>query len=165
MRDPVGRILTDDLQIHLLQLTNLRFTRENLASAPAVHRWAFFLLNAGTLEQDDLRKLFPEPAFVEAMEVLDVINKTPEQRDEYISRLKSQLDEAARLEYAHEEGFRAGELKGELRGELRGELIGRIVVYQELLSLAQPDRDELSTYDIARLTALADQLQHQLRSR
>ena len=47
MREKSGLTLTDDLQIHLLQLTNLRVTRENLATASAVERWAFFFRFAG----------------------------------------------------------------------------------------------------------------------
>jgi predicted transposase/invertase (TIGR01784 family) len=173
MRDASGRVLTDDLQIHLLQLTNLQVTRENLARATAAERWAFFLLNAGTMEPDELRELFPEPEFVEAMGVLEVIKKTPEQRDEYISRMKFQLDEAARLQYAREEGEKSGEERGEERGRREGrqegrqegELIGRIVVYQELLGLTQPTRGELSEYEASQLIELANDLQLHLRTR
>ncbi len=103
LRDAAGRILTDDLQIHVLQLTNIGIAREHLPTASPVERRAFFLLNAEKIPPDELRELFPEPEFVEATGVLEVINQTPEKRDKYISRLKYQLDEAARIEYTREE--------------------------------------------------------------
>jgi hypothetical protein len=57
-----------------------------------------------TITQAEIVKLFPKPEFVEAAGVLEMINKTPERLREYHSRLKLQLDETARLEYARDEG-------------------------------------------------------------
>ncbi len=177
MRDPEGKLLTDDLQIHVLQLTNLTVTRENLSTATPVERWAYFFKNAGSMSPDELRALFPEPEFVEATGVLEVINQTPEQRDEYISRLKYQLDETARLDCTREEAFKEGENKGILIGEQRGELkgreegrqegalIGRIETLQELLGIVEPTRGELSGCEMTQLTELAERLRLQLRSR
>ena len=110
-----------------------------------------------------------------------MINKTPEQLHEYRSRLKLQLDEAARLEYARDEGLQKGlqkgleegEAKGHQKGlregleegEKKGELIGRITILHEILSISQPSREELSTFDPSQLAALAKQLQQQLSRR
>jgi hypothetical protein len=154
-------LVTDDLQIHLLQLTYLRVTRENLMTATPIERWAFFLLNAEQLSEAELRDLFPEPEFAEAIGVLKVINETPEKMHEYNSRLKLQLDEAARMDYAMEKGLE----KGREEGEKKGELIGRIMILQELLGVTDPTRDELSRYELSRLTELAEQRRLQLRTR
>lgn len=102
-----------------------------------------------------------------------MISKSPEQQMHYDARLKFQLDEAARLEFARDEGIREGEAKGrdegfregEAKGVQRGVILGRIVLLQELLGLSQPASDELSSYDEGRLSEIADQLQSQLRNR
>jgi predicted transposase/invertase (TIGR01784 family) len=173
LRDEAGKVFSDDLQIHTLELTKLNVTRENLASATPAERWAYFLRYAETMTEAEIVELFPEPEFVEAAGVLEVINKTPEQLHEYRSRLKLQLDEAARLEYARDEGRQEGEAKGRQEGEAKGrqegeqkgELIGRITMLQEILSISQPSREELSACDLTQLTALAKQLQQQLSRR
>ena len=47
LRDVLSsQLLTDDLQIHLLQLNHLQVTAENVYHATAAERWAFFLQNA-----------------------------------------------------------------------------------------------------------------------
>ena len=55
--------------------------------------------------------------------------------------------------------------QGRYEGEQRGELLGRIVTLQELLSIATPTREELSSYDLTQLTTACELLQKQLRDR
>ena len=71
--------LTDDLQIHLLQLNHLQVTAENVYDAPPAERWAYFLQNADKLTPAEIRRLFPDQEFSEAAGVLEMISKTPEQ--------------------------------------------------------------------------------------
>ena len=181
MRDESGKPLTDALQIHLLQLTYLTVTRENLATASPIERWAFFLLNAETMSEEELRARFHEPEFVEAIGVLKVIHETPEKMHEYNARLKLKLDETARMDYAvdkalqdgldqgiligEDKGRKEGRQEGILVGEKKGELIGRIAILEELLGMSEPTREELSNFEIPQLTELADQLRLQLRTR
>jgi predicted transposase/invertase (TIGR01784 family) len=169
LRDEAGNVFSDDLQIHTLELTKLNVTRENLVNATPAERWAYFLRYAETMTEAEIRELFPEPEFVEAAGVLEMINKTPEQLHEYRSRLKLQLDETARLEYARDEGRQEGEAtglqKGRQEGRQEGEILGRIAILQELLGFSQPTREELSGYDLSQLMALAKQLQQQLSHR
>ena len=56
-------------------------------------------------------------------------------------------------------------IEGETKGRMEGELIGRIESFQEILGIAEPTHDELSGFDIQKLTALCDQLRSQIRSR
>ena len=49
LRDEHGNVLTDDLQVHLLELTKLTVTRENLHGATREEQWAYFLSNAEPL--------------------------------------------------------------------------------------------------------------------
>lgn len=165
LRDATGQVLTDDLQVHLLELTKLRVTRENLAKATPAERWAFFLRDAEHLTQDEIRDLFPEPEFAEAAGVLEMINQSPDQLHEYSARLKLRLDEAARLDYARHEGRQEGRQEGEAKGRQEGKLIGRIATLQEILGVTEPSPDELSRYELSQLTELSERLQVQLRQR
>jgi len=122
---------------------------------------------------------------VEAAGVLEVIKNTPEQMDNYISRLKYQLDEVSRMESARieariealsegrlqgliegrTEGRMEGRLEGLEEGEKRGALIGRIETFQEILGVAEPSHEELSGYDLPQLNELCEQLRQRVRVR
>ena len=180
-REPSGRILTDDLQIHLLQLRNLRVSAKEVYNSSPAERWAFFLQNADKLSCDDVRRLLPDEEFSEAAGVLEMISKTPEELMLYNARLKFQRDEFARLEqsrleveHAHLAAQQArleaqqAHLEAQqahLDGEARGISLGRIRVFEELLGLQPSTPAELAGYDDTQLLQLAEQLQHQLRTR
>jgi len=173
LRGSGGLILTDDIQIHLLELSKLRVTEQNVYHATPIERWAYFLRNAEKLTPNDIGRIFPDREISEAAGVLEMISQTPEQQRLYDARLKFQRDAAASLEWARDEGRREGLMEGlnEGRNEGRneglrkGELTGRIVTLQEVLSVTRPTRDELSEYDEVQLIELADQLRDLLRSR
>jgi predicted transposase/invertase (TIGR01784 family) len=172
-----SRALTDDLQIHLLQLNHLQVTADTVYYATPAERWAYFLQNADKLTPVDIRRLFPDQEFSEAAGVLEMISKTPEQLMAYNARLKFQRDEAARIEQAALEGEARGEARGreigveigEARGveigETRGRQIGRISLLQELLGQRIWTAEEFAASDASQLSAMADQLQQQLRAR
>jgi len=134
-----------------------------------LEHWAFFLRNAEQLDPETIRRLLPEPEFEEALGVLEMITRTPEQQLLYNSRLKFQRDETARLEYAKEqgrsEGRTEGRLEGEQVGQIRGEQIGRIRVLEQMLSLPPSSSDELAKLSSVELAAKADDLQRQLGAR
>jgi hypothetical protein len=154
-------ILTDDLQIHLLQLNFLQANSQTVYNATPVERWAWFLRYADSLAMDDIRRLFPDQEFSEAAGVLEMISQTPEQLMAYNARLKFQRDEAARMMQARLEGLN----EGEQIGEARGLQIGRINLLRELLGLPAWTAAEFSHRDPAQLSTIADQLQQQLRGR
>jgi len=157
--------LTDDLQIHLLQLNHLQVTAENVYDATPAERWAYFLQNADKLTPAEIRRLFPDQEFSEAAGVLEMISKTPEQLLAYNARLKFQRDEAARMEQATLEGEARGEARGVEIGETRGREIGRISLLQDLLGQRIWSAEEFAACDATQLNAMADQLQQQLRAR
>ncbi len=177
LREKSGSILTDDLQIHLLELSKLRVSAENVYNSSPAERWAYFLRNAERLTQDEIRRLFPDEEIAEAAGVLEMISQTPEQRVLYNARLKFQRDEEARVLKAREdglregrqegrqEGIREGEVKGRQEGRQEGFLAGRIVVLQELLGIDRSTDEELAGYDETQLNDLAEQLQRELRAR
>ena len=176
LRSESGVILTEDLQVHVLQLSNLRVKEENLRDASPLEQWSYFLLRAETMTMDEIKRLLPDEVFSEAASVLDVVAKTPEQRRRYEARLKFQRDEAARAitsEEAREQGRLEGRLegidegieKGIVKGIERGELFGRIKTLQVLVGVGESTREELSNYNDEQLTTLLEQLRDQLRNR
>ncbi|MEZ6132761.1 MAG: Rpn family recombination-promoting nuclease/putative transposase [Planctomycetaceae bacterium] len=162
LRESVStQILTDDLQIHLLQLSNLRVKAENVYYASPAERWSYFLQNADRLTPAEIRRLFPDEEITEAAGVLEMISQTPEQLMLYNARLKFQRDEEARIIQARMEG----EARGRQEGEARGRLLGRITVLQELLGVGLSTVEELAGYNDGQLHDMAEELQNQLRSR
>jgi predicted transposase/invertase (TIGR01784 family) len=153
--------LTDDLQIHLLQLNHLQVTAENVYNSSPAERWAYFLQNADKLTPDEVRRLFPDQEFSEAAGVLEMISRTPEQLMAYNARLKFQRDEVAKILQARLEGREEGRQEGEEIGEARG----RIVILQEMLGQRVWTAEDFAQCDSAELNALANALQQQLRAR
>jgi predicted transposase/invertase (TIGR01784 family) len=161
LRDPSGLLLTNDLQIHLLQLSKLSKTVQNVAQASSIEKWAYFLVNAANLSLNGIEGLFPEAEFSEAAGVLDMISHNPEQRQLYDARLKLQLDEAARLEGA----LNQGREEGREEGRAEGELFGQIMLLQELLGIAELTRDELTNLSELRLSEVTEEFKRRLRNR
>lgn len=164
LRERTGFPFTDELQIHLLQLTNLAVDRENLSKASATEQWAFFLRYADSLTFDEICHLFTAPEFVEAAGVLQVIHQTPEQNELYSSRLKYLLDEASRLDSSRRDGKEEGLREGEIKGIRKGR-IEMIQALQRLLNLPESSTDELMQLDEVRLGKISAELQQQLRHR
>ncbi|MFN0052027.1 MAG: Rpn family recombination-promoting nuclease/putative transposase [Planctomycetales bacterium] len=103
LRDSSGLILTNDLQVHLLELQKLRLTEENIIDATPLERWAYFLLNADRFSLEDVVRIFPDREFAAAAGVLEMISKSPEEHRLYDMRLKFQRDEMSRREQAQRE--------------------------------------------------------------
>ncbi|MFM8475632.1 MAG: Rpn family recombination-promoting nuclease/putative transposase, partial [Planctomycetaceae bacterium] len=82
--------LTEDIQIHILQLRYLQVTAETVYHASGIERWAWFLYNADRLTLEDIPRLFPDPEFVEAAGILAMIAQTQEELIAYHARLKAQ---------------------------------------------------------------------------
>ena len=157
LRETSGSIFTDDLQIHLLELSKLNVSAQDVYHATPIERWAYFLRNAELLSIDEISKLFPDREITEAAGVLEMISQTPDQRWLYNARLKAQLDDAARMEYACDVGREEG-IK-------RGELLGRIKLCRELLNVPELTPEELTGLDLCQLNEQVEQLQQQLRTR
>ncbi len=189
LRDTTGRVLADDLQVHLLQLSKLAATAQNISGHGLIEQWAYFMVNAERLSMNDVFQMFHDQEFAEAAEVLEMISKTPEERMLYNARLKYQMDEAARLEQARLDveqarleqaqldseqarldieqarldGQASGEATGRREGLERGVLIGRIRTLQDVLGVDHPSAEELADFDVAQLSILAGELQSRIR--
>jgi len=99
-------------------------------------------------------------------EILEMIQRTPDQRSQYELRLKAQRDDRARLQQARAEGEELGRAEGEelgrAEGKAEGKLIGRIETLNGLLGMQLCPLDGLS---VDELLSIADDLQRQLRER
>ncbi len=85
------------------------------------------------MEPEQLSELLAEEPYREAIGVLEMISKTPEDYQYYEDRLKFLRDEQAKLADARQEGLEQGREQGLEQGREEGKLAGRIQVLQELL--------------------------------
>jgi len=163
--------LTDDLQIHFLQLNHLQVTEETVYHASPVERWAWFLRHAEGLTSDQVARLFPDEEFSEAAEVLEMIAQTPQHLVEYNARLKAQRDEEARILYAQQqgkaeglaeglaEGIDIGRRQGIDIGVEKGVLIGQIALLQKFLRQPVWPEQQFQHYGVDQLRDMATDLQ------
>jgi predicted transposase/invertase (TIGR01784 family) len=178
--------LTDDLQIHLLQLNHLHVTEETLYDASALERWAWFLCHADQLTSEQIHELFPDEVFTEAAGVLEMIAQSPEELIEYNARLKAQRDDRARLLYAQqqgieqgreegreqgreegreqgrEEGREQGREEGREQGREEGRVKGEILLLQKLLLLPVWTDSQFAACTMQELSQISADLQHRL---
>ncbi len=150
-------VFSNDLQFHLLELSKFRPTSDNIGALPPLDRWLYFLQHAEELDTDSLSQMLVEPAYVEAAEVLEMISRSPEDRQFYESRLKFLHDEEARLIAARAEGRE--------EGREQGTTIGKIQLLQQLLGDQEQTSSELAGLDEDALSSLLAALQERLRSR
>jgi len=146
-------IFTNDLQFHLLELPKFTPGSDNLGELPPLERWLYFLRHAEASEPDKLSRILVDEEFSEAAEVLEMISRSPEDRQFYEARMKFLHDEEARLIAAREEG----------REE--GALAGKIQMLQQLLGDHEQGISELGILSEPELESLLGELQQRLRSR
>lgn len=161
LRSLRGHVFTNDLQIHLVELSKSVAREDNIDQVSALERWSYFLSHADLYTAEDLRALLPETPFREAIGVLEMIARNPEQRLAYDARLKYLRDEAARMEFARSEGRQ----EGERLGLEKGVMIGKIRVIEDLLGLPISDDASYASLDATQLIPRLEELQRQLRER
>ncbi|OYP36348.1 Rpn family recombination-promoting nuclease/putative transposase [Rhodopirellula sp. MGV] len=165
LRSKTGERLTDCLQIHLLELPKYVPDEDNELSSDSIRQWMHFFQFAATSTPEELHHKLPDPAFTEAIGVLEMIARNPEERRYYESRLKMQRDEQARLEAAEERGEARGEARGQAIGEARGQAIGRVRVLQSLAGVEESTVEQLRCKTLEELSAMEAILKQQLRDR
>lgn len=170
LRDSRSNVaLTDDVQIHLLQLKHLQVTAESVYNATAAEQWMWFLANVERLTFEEVARLLPDRVFREAFGVLQMISQTAEEMIAYQARLKHQRDEEGRMMQARLDGeargIEIGEARGEARGIEIGELRGQICMLQKLLGQVAWTTEQFSDCDLGQLKTMAEHLEHQLKAR
>ncbi|MEZ6091367.1 MAG: PD-(D/E)XK nuclease family transposase [Pirellulaceae bacterium] len=169
----VELVLTNDLEFHVFELPKYRPSSDNIRQLPADEKWLYLFTTAAEMDPEELARLLDDSPYREALGVLQMISKSPEDLQYYEARLKFLRDEQGKLLAAREEGERLGLQKGERlglqKGERlgleKGEIIGKIRLVQELLGETPSTADRLSKLMIDELTAMLADLQQSLRDR
>jgi predicted transposase/invertase (TIGR01784 family) len=97
LRTHGGLELTNCLEIHTLELPKFTKACDNQELLEPLEEWMDFFCNAKGSTPDALRKRLNSPVFSEAIGVLEMISKTPDQRRYYDARMKWERDEATRV--------------------------------------------------------------------
>jgi predicted transposase/invertase (TIGR01784 family) len=150
--------LGDSLQLHLLELPKYTAPSDNGSITDPIEQWAYFFQEAAHSTRHQLTDRLRDEAFAEAAGVLEMIAKSPEERELYEARLKLQRDEQSRIDAAEERG----EARGVALGEIRGAAEGRVRLLQEWLGHPPTELDELTLEELA---AMERELQRQMRNR
>lgn len=148
-------VLTDNFEFHIFELPKFEPTSDNIGELPAAEKWLYLLTHAAEVEPEVLADPLGESAYREAIGVLEMISKSPEDLQYYEDRLKFLRDERGKLDAARQEGEQVGVAKGRQVGRQEGKLAGRIQTLQELLGDRVSTDEELLAESI---TALATQL-------
>jgi hypothetical protein len=122
-----------------------------------------FFCEARGRTAEAIRSRLASPVFVEAIGVLEMISKTPEQRRYYQARLKWELDENSRR-LAEAAAREESEARGMAEG-LSQANIKQVRMLQGLLQLSQSDIETLQQLSVEQLESIIENLQAQLRER
>lgn len=181
-----GQVLSDHLQIHLLELPKYDLLNDNGTTSDVpitdpIEQWCYFFRSAEQIPADELLRRLRNPVFTEATGVLEMISRDPDQRRLYEDRLKCERDVQAKEEFAHqrgllegleqglerglEQGIEKGFEKGIERGLERGEIVGKIKLLTELLGDTVSSDEDFKQASIESLKNLQEQLQRRLRER
>ena len=152
-----GVVLTDDIQIHFLELPKYNPVSHPPIGATPLEKWAYFFRYASQMTLDEIRDCLVDVEFTEAAGVPEMIAQSPREREMYEARLKFERDQAWRIKTAKAEGIE--------EGIERGKYLGQIHLLQSLLGLPESSSSELATLEFEQLSNLATQLQAQLRDR
>jgi predicted transposase/invertase (TIGR01784 family) len=158
-------VFSEDLVFHTLELPKYDAESDNAAALGSLEKWLYFLKRAEHLEAKQLAERLVGDAYREAVGVLEMISKTPEDRQFYESRVKFLHDEQARLIAAREEGRAEGREEGRAEGREEGTLAGKIQLLQQLLGDEEVSTSDLLQRTSLELNTLLLELQERLRSR
>jgi predicted transposase/invertase (TIGR01784 family) len=167
LRTTGGLELTKCLEIHILELPKYPNGDDNRRIIDPLDQWMDFFQNALGSSPSELQERLSSPIFEEAIGVLEMISRTPEQRRYYNARLKWQLDENTRRE--DEEAARAASMaegiaEGIAEGEARGE-IKLIRALEELLQMPISLDEAFRGKTLEELQLQASSLQEKIRNR
>jgi predicted transposase/invertase (TIGR01784 family) len=144
-------VMTDHLEIHLIELPKFTLTAEQLTTPREV--WCYFMRHGESLDTARLPESLNIPPIQRALEVLNVLTQSEIERERYEARLKGMRDQSASL-------------FGERReGRKEGALMGRIQAYQNLLKQPETPIEELETKSREDLELQLKQLETQISQR
>lgn len=164
-----GLVLTEDLQIHLIELPKYNVERGDQSGTTALEKWVYFFRFADTLTVKEIQEQLADPVFAEAAGVLEMIAQTPQEKMLYEARMKRERDEIWKLQSALAEGIEKGRAegieKGIEQGIEKGRATGRIQILQQLLGLPVSSSEQLTPLPLEQLAELESRLQRQIATR
>jgi predicted transposase/invertase (TIGR01784 family) len=171
--DQEDLVFTNDFEFHALELPKFTPSSDNIGGLQAEEKWLYLLRHAESMDSDQLAALLVDPPYQEAIGVLDMISRNPEDRQFYDARLKFLRDQQSQLDAAMQEGMNKGREEGREVGREegleegleRGELRGKIITLQEILGDPLTSKDELDSRPLSELNSLVAHLQRRLRNR
>ncbi len=125
-----GFVYYKDLELHTIELKKFSSnSKEDLSDIVAkvnnaLDMWSAFLTRNDLLKEDNLPKKLNSPNLKKAINVLNVMNFTEEERDAYEDHLKWLRIEANTLKKAEAKGIEKGITIGEAKGREEGITIG-----------------------------------------
>ena len=148
--------LTDDIQVHFLELPKYNPSAHSVIDATPLEKWVYLFRFASQLTPEEIAGRLADKEFSEAAGVLEMIAQSPREREMYEARLKFERDQTWRMKAAKdegraegiEEGIAEGIAKGRAEGIERGDYSGQIRVLQRLLGLPESQLAELAELDL-----------------
>ncbi len=130
--DHTGISLTDDIEIHVMELTKLEQHAVPLEQGGLVN-WLLFLKGIDTSNWEVLA--MNEPMLKKAMDTLEFLSHDAATRMAYDARMKALSDEKSMIEGTRAEGAAKGRLEGLREGKKEGLREGKEEMARELLAL------------------------------
>jgi len=154
-----GRKLDRAIEVHTVELGKFQFDEATIATAAPLAQWSWLILSAHNYTAEDLRSLFPNLAFQQAIGCLETISSKTEDKAMHDQREKAQRDYDWMLSSARKQGIEEGREEGTVI------VIGTIQSLQQILGDAVSGTQELSDEPISELQTILAELQERVRSR
>jgi predicted transposase/invertase (TIGR01784 family) len=154
--------LSDCLQIHTVELPKYNFDEGSIGTADPLVQWSFFLSRAADFEASELKRMLPGRAYAKATGVIEMIARTPQEREVYEARRKAELDYKSFVTAARQEALEEGRQEGWQEGLKLG-LARQTQWLQSLLGQPPESEDELMALDLDSLQRLCDELKDRLQ--
>ena len=131
----------ENFEFHFIELDKFDVKQSQLKSL--LERWITFLKSEGLFtDQHLLKVLESDPKIKKALDTLDRINFTEEEREVYEAQLKRLWDDIEEIRTAHDrgkaEGIQEGMEKGIEKGKVEGIQEGKLETALNLIRLDQP---------------------------
>ena len=152
--------MTDDFEFHIVELPKFRPESDNIGDLPPDQKWLYLFTHAAEMEPEQLSDLLGEEPYREAIGVLEMISKTPEDHEYYEDRLKFLRDEEAKLVDAKQEGREEGREEGLEEGEIK-----LIRTLQEILGEPVMAQSDLARHNLEQLQSIAEELRSRILGR
>lgn len=135
----------------------------NRKSPNQLENWALWFQRAEELDAAQLRELLPGAPYQKAIGILEMISRTPSQRDVYEARQKAIRDAAWKLHEARKEGLAEGREVGLAEGREEGVRLGQIQLLQQLLNEPLSSASDLEGLTLTELDGRISALQSRLQ--